>query len=233
MAKAEHVTVKASDGTEMRCYVSRAANPQAPGLIVIPEAFGVNAHHRQVCDRFSETGYTAIAPEVFHRTAPAGWEGDYNDFASVMPHYQAMTLEGMEADLKAAAGWLKGNSDPARMGCTGFCLGGRMTFLANAVLPLKAAASFYGGGIANDMLPLAKKQNGPIVLFWGGQDKHIPLDQVHAISAALKDAGKDYTEVVFSEADHAFMNNDRSSYHKNSADDAWAHVISFFKNHLG
>jgi carboxymethylenebutenolidase len=143
-----------------------------------------------------------------------------------------MNREGMEADLRAVASWLTKESDPARMGCVGFCLGGRMTFLANGILPLKAAVSFYGGGIATDLLPLAEKQSGPIVLFWGGLDQHIGLDQVHAVSAALKKAEKDYTEVVFSEADHAFMNSDRSSYHKASADDAWAHTLSFFKNHL-
>jgi carboxymethylenebutenolidase len=119
------------------------------------------------------------------------------------------------------------------MGCIGFCLGGRMTFLANGILPLKAAASFYGGGIATDLLPLAETQSGHITLFWGGLDKHIGLDQVQAVSAALKKAGKPYTEVIFSEADHAFMNDDRSSFHKKSAEEAWALTLSFFKNHLG
>jgi carboxymethylenebutenolidase len=149
----ESVTLKISDGTEMRCYVSRAAltgaNKNAPGIIVLPEVFGVNAQHRKVCDRLAEAGYTAIGLEVFHRTCPPGWEGDYTDFASVMPFYQAMTREGMEADLRAAAAWLTKETDASRMACTGFCLGGKMTFLANGILPLKAAAAFYGGGIAD------------------------------------------------------------------------------------
>ena len=70
-----------------------------PGLMVFQEAFGVNGHIRNVTERFAAQGYVAVAPELFHRTAPPGFEGNYNDFCSVMPHYQAVTNEAAEADV--------------------------------------------------------------------------------------------------------------------------------------
>src|SRR5271166_1856957 len=98
----EKVELAVADGTRMAAYVARPerGGPH-PGLLVFQEAFGVNRHIRNVCDRFAEEGYVAIAPELFHRTAPPGFEGSYTDFPAVMPHTRAVTTDTAEMDLRS------------------------------------------------------------------------------------------------------------------------------------
>lgn len=111
-------------------------------------------------------------------------------------------------------------------------MGGRASYLANATLPLAAAVSYYGGRIAPDLLPLAKNMHAPILLFWGGKDKHILPEQYRAVSDALREAGKAYTEVVFSEGDHGFSCDERASYNPKAAKEAWALTLEFLKDEL-
>jgi carboxymethylenebutenolidase len=228
--KTERITLTVSDGTKLQAYAAlpSGAEPR-PGVLVLQEAFGVNAHIRDVTERLAREGYAAIAPELFHRTTPAGWEGSYADFPAVMPHYQALTSAGLLADMKAAHTWLTGAGGAKDVCAIGFCLGGRASYLANSALKLKAAVSFYGGGIVPSLLDLAPKMGAPILLVWGGLDKHIPPEQVAAVSKALRDAGKPYVEAVFSAADHGFNCDARASYHAPSAAQAWALALQFLK----
>jgi carboxymethylenebutenolidase len=228
--KSEVVSLAVADGTKMRAFSARpeGAGPR-PGILVLQEAFGVNAHIRDVAERLAREGYVALAPELFHRSAPAGWEGSYTDFPAVMPHYQALTNAGLLADMRAGREWLTGPGGAAEVSAIGFCLGGRAAFLANSALALKAAVSFYGGGIAPSLPELAPKQSAPILLVWGGLDKHIPPEQVAAVSKALRDAGKPYVEAVFASADHGFNCDARASYHAASAAQAWALALQFLK----
>jgi carboxymethylenebutenolidase len=156
--KTEFATLAVADGTKLRAFAARpdGAGPR-PGILVLQEAFGVNAHIRDVTERFAREGWVALAPELFHRSAAAGWEGSYTDFPAVMPHYQALTNEGLLADMKAAHDWLTGPGGASDVSAIGFCLGGRAAFLANSALKLKAAVSYYGGGIAPSLLNLAPK----------------------------------------------------------------------------
>ena len=159
----DRITLQVSDGTSMNAYVATPADgAKLPGLLVFQEAFGVNAHIRDVTERFAKQGYVAIAPELFHRTGP-GFEGAYTDFAACMPHMQALTPEGLIADAQAAFDWLQKNPRvlPNSTASMGWCMGGRVSFLANSALPLKAAVSFYGGGIAPALLPRAPQSRGP------------------------------------------------------------------------
>ena len=225
-------TVKVSDGTEMNCYVAQPpSNQPCPGILVLQEAFGVNAHIRDVADRLAREGYVAIAPELYHRTGP-GFEGDYNNFPGVAPHMQAMTVGGAEADLKAAFQWLQSQSN-VRNGevvCVGFCMGGRMSFLANSALPLKAAASFYGGQIAPGLLDRAASLHAPQLMFWGEQDAHIPPEQRAQVIQALKAAKKTYVNVEFSDAGHGFFCDARGSYVPRAARQAWALLLEFLRS---
>ena len=215
--KTEWTTLKVSDGTEMRLYVARPdpvdGGGKAPSVIVVQEAFGLNRHIRSVCERVAGLGYLAVSPEMFHRTAP-GFDGNYDDIDKVRPHMAAMTDEGQAADLQAVHKFLQGDAqaDAARVAAVGYCMGGRTAFLANSVLPLKAAVSYYGGRIPS-LLPKALGQNGPLLFFWGGQDKHIPPEQRREVLQALDGAGKPYTNVEFSAADHGFFCEERKSYH--------------------
>jgi carboxymethylenebutenolidase len=229
----EKVQLKVADNTTMQAYVAR---PQSggphPGLMVFQEAFGVNSHIRNVTERFAEQGYAAIAPELFHRTAPPGFEGNYNDFPSVMLHYQAVTNEAAEADVRATFEWLRSNSQVKadEISCVGFCMGGRVSFLANSVVPLRKAVSFYGGGIAPGLLDRASKLRAPSLLIWGGLDKHITAEHRTAVTEALDAQRKTYVNVIFSNADHAFFCEERPAYEPIAARQAWALTLEFLRS---
>ncbi len=230
-----YVELSPSDGTVMRAFVTRpAAAGRHPGIMVFQEAFGVNAHIRDVAGRFAAEGYVAIAPDLFHRTAP-GFEGNYADFDSVRPHLSALTNEGMEADIRATYDYLRtdAGTDPERIVSVGFCMGGRVSFIANATVPLRAAASFYGGGIAPAQLGRAPHLHAPMLFFWGGLDKNIGPDQVAAVIGAMKSAEKPFVSVEFSDAGHGFFCDARAAYNPFAARQAWDLVRTFLALRLG
>jgi len=227
----ERVTLMVSDNTQMTAYAARPEDREVhPGVIVLQEAFGVNSHIRKVTERFAEQGYVAIAPELFHRTGP-GFEGSYADFQSVMPHMRAMSVPGAEADLHATFDWLRAHKfvRPESICSVGFCMGGRISFLANSILPLHAAASFYGGGIAPELLGRAESLHAPMLLIWGLLDKHIGAEQRKAVTDALDSAQKPYANVEFSNADHGFFCDERASYQARAARQSWALLLEFLR----
>ena len=230
----EKVTLQVGDGTSMNAHVAiPVAGGKLPGMMVFQEAFGVNPHIRELTERFAAQGYVAIAPELFHRTAPS-FEGSYDAFPAVVPHLHALTPEGLIADARAAFDWLQQNPrvQPNATVCLGFCMGGRASYLANTALPLKAAISFYGGGIAPALASRAPQLHGPMLFFWGALDKNIPPDQIRAVTEALKAAKKTYTNVEFSDADHAFFRDVWSSYSEKSARQAWELSLRFLADNL-
>lgn len=230
----QRVTLQVADGTAMNAYTARPVEEgKFPGMLVFQEAFGVNAHIRDVTERVAREGYVAIAPELFHRTAP-GFEGSYTDFQSVMPHMQAMKEESAIQDIRAAYDWLKADTQvaPDRIASMGFCMGGRMSFLACSSVQLRAAISFYGGGIAPAYLPRAANVSAPILFFWGGLDKHIPQEQSRTLVDELKRLGKTYVNVEISDADHGFFCDARVSYNPVAATLAWTLSLKFLDVHV-
>ena len=225
-------SIRVDDGTEMNVFTAAPhGSGKFPGILVFQEAFGVNGHIRDVAERFAKLGYVAAAPELFHRTAP-GFEGRYDDFDSVRKHMSALTNEGLEADARAAFEMLRGDAAcNGRIVSVGFCMGGRVSYLANAILPLAAAVSYYGGGIAPALLDRAPSQHGPILLHWGGLDKHIGEEQRAAVRGALTNASKPFIDILFSFADHGFNCDQRASYNPEAARDAWALTTSFLGAH--
>ncbi len=224
------VSLPVADGSAIDAYVATPVKRSgfAPGIIVFQEAFGVNAHIKDITERFGKLGFVAIAPELFHRSGP-GFQGSYTDFEGVREHMGALSLEGLQADIDAAYGFLRecADVDPERIAATGFCLGGRVTYLANARVKLRAGISFYGGGIAPDLLPHAPAQQAPLLMFWGGLDTHIPAEQYRAVADALTAAGKVHEQVVFGQADHGFFCDQRASYNAIAARQAWALALEF------
>jgi carboxymethylenebutenolidase len=227
------IVLKVSDGTEMAAYKSfpESALGKLPGIMVWQEAFGVNGHMRRVTDRFASAGYAAVCPELFHRTAPRGFEGDYTNFDTVKPHTSALTIDGLEADIRATWHWLRSqeNVDANRIYCVGYCMGGRVSFITNSILPVKGAVSYYGGGIDNftdRCVNLHAKQ----LFFWGGLDKHIGPENIHNTLKAMEAAGKDFINVKISNADHAFNCDDRAAYNKSASEEAWALTLAFLAN---
>jgi carboxymethylenebutenolidase len=224
----EKVELAVADGTRMAGYVARPKQAAAhSGLLVFQEAFGVNHHIRDVAERFAALGYVAIAPELFHPTAPPGFEASYADFPAVIEHYQAVATETAEADVRSAYEWLRSNlrAKASEISCVGFCLGGRILFIANSTVPLRAAVSFYGGGIAPGLLDGASKFEAPSLLFvWGGLDKHITLEQRRAVIEVLSAHQKIYVNTEFSRADHGFF------CEPHSAGQAWVLTLEFLRS---
>ncbi len=228
------ITLSVKNANDMDAYVARPwGNGPFPAVMLFQEAYGVNNHIRKLADKIAGEGYLVVAPELFHRTAPAGFEAPYGDFAVVMPHYQAMTTELIIDDVQATYDWLaaQDNVRKNKIGCVGFCLGGRVAFIANSAVPLAGSISFYGGG-THMVADLASKLHGPQLMFWGGKDQHIKPEHVQTVVDALKAAGKDYINVEISYADHAFFCDERPSYHPQAALEAWGMTKAFFKNKL-
>jgi carboxymethylenebutenolidase len=228
----EKVELAVADGTRVAAYVARPEEAAAhPGLLVFQEAFGVNHHIRDVAERFAALGYVAIAPELFHRTAPPGFEASYTDFPAVIEHYQAVTTETAEADVRSAYEWLSSNprAMASEISGVGFCLGGRISFIANSTVPLRAAVSFYGGGIAR-LLHRVSKFEAPSLFVWGGLDKLITPEHRRAVTEALSAHQKIYVNAEFSRADHGLFCDERGAYEPHSARQAWALTLEFLRS---
>jgi carboxymethylenebutenolidase len=234
-----YVQLSVNDGTTMRAWMARPKEEGAyPGLLVFQEAFGVNAHIRDIAGRFAREGFVAVAPELFHRTG-AGFDGRYDDFPSAVPHMKALNDASMGADLRAAHDWVRGSiGAELPIFAIGYCMGGRAAFLAALTLPLAGAISYYGGGIAPNatnpgLLGRASGIQAPLLLFWGGRDKHIPPEQVRAVTDALRTTGKNFVNVEISNADHAFFCDARASYSPAAALLAWPLTLAFLRARSG
>lgn len=240
----EHVRIPLSGGGEMGGYLARPKDgAPRPAVLVFMEIFGVNAHIRDVTERVAREGYVALAPDYFHRTG-AGVEYGYDEkgFAGGMKLLAALRADEMIADAKAALAFLRARKDVRgdRIGCMGFCIGGHMTYLTACETDVRAAASFYGGGIAGPQGPggapstvsRSAKISGHLLALFGGRDAMIPLSQVEAIRDALTKAGKRHEIVVYPDADHGFFCDQRGTHHAPSADDAWRRVKELFAREL-
>jgi carboxymethylenebutenolidase len=234
-----YVQLSVNDGTTMSAWVARPKEQGThPGLLVFQEAFGVNAHIRDIAGRFAREGFLAVAPELFHRTG-AGFDGPYDDFPSVVPHMKALNDASMGADLRAAHDWVRGSiGAELPIFAIGYCMGGRAAFLAALTLPLAGAISYYGGGIAPNatnpgLLGRASGIQAPLLLFWGGRDKHIPPEQVRAVTDALRTMGKNFVNVEISNADHGFFCDARASYSPAAALLAWPLTLAFLRARCG
>ena len=229
------IELEVGDGTPMRAWLARPeGRAKAPGLMVFQEAYGVNGHIQEVCEKFAAEGFVAVAPEIFHRTAP-GREFPYSDFPAVKEHMAAMTLEGIEADVRAVAAWFDGDRQAGgnALGAVGYCMGGRMAYLANTLVPLACSASYYGGQL-HTFADRAPKLHGPQLLIWGGLDMAITWEQRPVLLDALKEAKKPFIDMVISDARHGFNCDMRpDAYSGAAARQARSLTLAFLREHLG
>jgi carboxymethylenebutenolidase len=232
----ENVAVKVGNDT-MGLYVSRPAGDARGAVVVLQEAFGVNDHIQDVCRRFSEAGYVAAAPHLFHRS------GDpilgYEDMQAVIPFIMQLTAGELEADLEATFAHLAGLGFEGRqVAVVGFCMGGSIAFLAASYWELGAAVSFYGGGITQGrfgmppLLDLAPTLQTPWLGVFGDLDASIPVDQVEGLRTAAERAGSPTEIVRYPEATHGFHCDARDSYHESSAKDAWPRTLQWLDQHM-
>jgi carboxymethylenebutenolidase len=222
----------------MPLYEAHLDGEARGAVIVIQEAFGVNAHIEDVTRRFADVGYHAVAPHLFHRAG--GGTAPYGDFSKVLPLYEHLDDHGLLVDIDATrehlhdAGW---NDD--QLGIVGFCFGGRVTFLAALRRRLGGAVGFYGGGIVTARFPqfpplvdeVADLQTPWLGLF-GDRDQSIPVEDVERLREALQ-AASVATEIVrYPDAEHGFHCDRREAYDETAAKDAWNRTLAWFEARL-
>jgi carboxymethylenebutenolidase len=229
------------DGTQVHAY--RAA-PQGrsglPVVLVVSEIFGVHEYIADVCRRLAHAGYLAIAPELFARQ---GDPGAYGEVAKLMSEIIAKVPDAqVMADLDGAVRWAGAHGgDLQKVAITGFCWGGRITWLYAAHGPVKAGVAWYGRlvGQASALTPkqpvdVAPILKAPVLGLYGEKDGGIPLDTVDKMKAALgagSPAAKGSEFVVYPDAPHAFHADYRPSYRKEAAQDGWSRMLAWFKRH--
>ncbi len=236
------VTISTADGPMDAWLVAPASPGPHAALVVVQEAFGVNAHIRDVCRRFAAAGYVALAPEIFHR-AGTGIEIPYADMPPAMVQLALLTNAGLEQDLAAALAHLRESRDvdAARVGVVGFCVGGFAAFLAASRLDPAATVSLYGGGIVRPrpglaLTPLLDEADGiraPLLCLFGSEDGGIPPADVEAIRARIDGLAEPHEVVVYEGAKHAFFCDMRPAYHPTAAQAAWERTLAWFGRHLG
>ena len=216
-----------------------AGKANAPVVLVISEIFGVHEHIADVARRLARQGYFAVAPELFVRQGDAG---AYGEIAKLMSEVVAKVPDGqVMADLDATVAWAKGQgADAGKLAITGFCWGGRITWLYAAHNPaVKAGVAWYGRlvGATSALNPaqpvdLARKLHGPVLGLYGGQDAGIPqasIDQMKTALATGSAAAKGSEFVVYPDAPHAFHADYRPSYRKDAAEDGWRRCLAWLK----
>ncbi|HTO52891.1 MAG TPA: dienelactone hydrolase family protein [Myxococcota bacterium] len=233
--RTERPQLTTPDG-KMPAFLAAPTPPgRYPAVIVVMEAFGLNGHIEDVTKRIAAEGYVALAPDMYYRSLPDNKVG-YDELPKAIGLMQKLDDGKIVRDVGAALDYLAAqpNVNADKIGITGFCMGGRISFLAACEFPGRIAASapFYGGGIAG-LLPKADKIRAPLHLFFGDRDAFIPQDQVKAIDAKLRELGKRYELDNYAGADHGFFCNDRPSYNEKAASDAWTKLKAFFREHLG
>ncbi len=235
----ERVTIDAG-GAAMPAYVAApTGGGPYPGVVVFMEIFGINEHIRSVVDRVAAEGYVAIAPDVFHRTAP-GIELGYDEegLARGMQLMTAAKASELMADTQATIDYLGSRADVGGkgVGVMGFCFGGHAAYLSACELPVAATASFYGGGIAQgapgNETPVTVERTGGIkgriLCLFGEKDGYISAEEVATIKSALESQGVDHEVVVYPDVGHGFFCDARPDYDQASASDAWQKVKALF-----
>ncbi len=221
-------------------FAAPAGKSNLPVVLVVQEIFGVHEYIADTCRRFAKAGYLAIAPELYARQGDPTKYGEIAkliaEVVNKVPDAQVM------ADLDGAVKWAGANGgDLNKVAITGFCWGGRITWLYAAQGPVKAGVAWYGRmvGTPNEMSPknpidLAATMRAPVLGLYGEKDGGIPLDTLEKMKAALATgtaASKAAQFVVYPDAPHAFHADYRPSYRKEAAEDGFKRCLEWFKAH--
>ena len=234
-------TVKLDSGSvKVDAYLARPKREGSyPGIVVLQEIFGVNAHIREVTERIAREGYIAIAPALFQRQAP-GFETGYTpeDIEVGRKYAWGQTKASeLKQDIQSAIDYLKKFPEIKKeaFGCIGFCFGGHVAYLAASLPDIKATASFYGARITTSTpggdiptINVTSKIQGMLYGFFGMEDASIPPEQVEQIEAELKKYSVPGSVFRYQNANHGFFCDRRGSYNQEAADDAWERVKELF-----
>jgi carboxymethylenebutenolidase len=236
---AGEVKIPVKDGEIPAYRAMPATGDNFPVVLVVQEIFGVHEHIQDICRRFAKLGYLAIAPEMFARQGDVSKMSDIQEIiskvVSKVPDAQVMS------DLDATVAWAqkssKGNID--KLGITGFCWGGRITWLYSAYNPkVKAGVAWYGR-LVSDSTPLTPKHpvdiaadlKVPVLGLYGGSDEGIPVTTVEKMRDALKAGNSGSEIIVYPDTPHGFHADYRPTYRKEQAEDGWKRLQEWFKKY--
>jgi carboxymethylenebutenolidase len=234
---AGEVKIPVKDGEIPAYRAMPAGGGPFPVVLVVQEIFGVHEHIKDLCRRLAKSGYLAVAPELYARQGDVSRMKDIQEILSTVvakvPDAQVMS------DLDATVAWAAGTGegDVSRLAVTGFCWGGRITWLYAAHNPkIKAGVAWYGRlvGQTGELTPanpidLASALSVPVLGLYGGADQGIPLDTVEKMRAALATGRSGSEIVVYKEAPHGFNADYRPSYRKDAATEGWTRMLAWFK----
>jgi carboxymethylenebutenolidase len=197
------------------CFIARPSGAPRGGVVVVMEGNGIGWQLLRVCERLAAEGYVAVAPDVYHRLHTG--DGDWESAFSTLSHEEALE------DIRAAVAIARENG-ARKVGITGFCMGGRLSYLAaTSDVDIQAAVPFYGGGVDG----ILGDAHCPLLAFFGGQDEYVPKTAIEKVQARHGD-----DIVVYDDAQHGFMRDGSPEFHATAAPEAWQRALAFFATHL-
>ena len=236
---AGEVKIPVADGEIPAYHAMPEKGGPFPLVLVVQEIFGVHEHIKDICRRLAREGYMAIAAELYARQGSVAGMTDIQEIiskvVSQVPDAQVIS------DLDAVVAYAKatGSADTARLGVTGFCGGGRITWLYAEHNPaLKAGVAWYGKLVGDPSpqtpkhpLDLAGDLKAPVLGLYGAADQGISVDTIERMRVACQAAGKTCEFVVYPDTPHAFNADYRPSYREGPAKDGWARMLTWFRSH--
>jgi carboxymethylenebutenolidase len=229
-APAQWINVDSRDG-RFGAYLALPPAGRGPGLLLLQEIFGVNAHIRGVAEQYALAGFVVIAPDLFWRQGERielGYDGP--DAQRAYQLKGTVSQDAVVRDMQATLATLRALPEcAAKVGAIGYCMGGRLAYTAAALCGVDAAVAYYGGGI-QDQLALAGQINCPIQFHYGELDDHIPLTAVEAVQQAFVD--KDAEVYLYPGAQHGFNCWERASYGPAAAALAHGRSLAFLARQL-
>jgi carboxymethylenebutenolidase len=220
----------ASNGGTASGYLASPASGEGPGVIVIQEWWGLNDQIRGVADRLAAEGFNALAPDFYHGKAAQIGEPD-----KAQKLMMELDLGQAAKDARGAARHLAAHprTSGARVGVIGFCMGGMLSLFSGTVAPEIGAVVDCYGVPPREKPDYAKLRGTAVLGVFGGKDGYV-MEALPALEADLAAAGARFEKHVYPEADHGFLNEQRSDvYRAADAADAWTKIIAFFKAELG
>lgn len=239
---AGEIKIPTGDGSMPAYRAQPRDGRDLPTVLVVQEIFGVHEHIKDVCRRFAQAGYLAIAPELYARQGNAS---EYTDIKALIDKLVSKVPDAqVMSDLDDTAAWAaKNGGDPAKLAVTGFCWGGRIVWLYSAHNPaIKAGVAWYGTLLrpGTDLSPknpidIVDDLDAPVLGLYGATDTGIPLETVEAMRAKLKAssnaAARESQIIVYPDTPHGFHADYRASYREPQARDGWIQLQRWFASH--
>lgn len=235
-------------GTQVNGYLVRPSAPGAdgttrPAMIVIHEAGGLNDHIRDVANRFANLGYVTLGVDLYTRE---GGPPPSGDLPALMGRLFSIPDERVLGDLEGAASLLRSRTDVGRIGCIGFCMGGRYTLLfATSSDSLDAAVDCWGGFVdratpderstplrPTPPLELADRLRCPLLAAVGAEDQNPSAELAEQLRERASASGQEVQVDVYEGAGHAFFADYRPTYRPGPAALLWERIVPFLRRNL-